>query len=223
MKRPRPALVVLALSLTALIATPFVVAGTSDAQSEEVQAVGSRPLPAPTPTRFIPGEPEFTFTVVTKEVKEQGAAPVSVQIPQGDVSASIIATGVDESGQAEVPENVSQVGWYRFGNAPADAQGAVVLVGHRDGRIEGAGVFYDIGSLTVDDVITVTDAEGEVWEYAVVSREAIKRDVLPTDELFTRVGDPHLVLISCGGVYDRSRGGYQDNIVVTARPIGGKK
>jgi len=24
-------------------------------------------------------------------------------------------------------------------------------------------------------------------------------------------------------VYDRSRGGYQDNIVVTARPIGGKK
>lgn len=216
-------MVVLALSLTALIATPLVVAGTSDAQPEEVQAVGSRPLPTPTPTRFTPGAPEFEFTVVTSEVQERGPAPVSVQIPQGDVSAAVIPTGVDEAGQAEVPEDVAQVGWYRFGSAPADAQGSVVLVGHRDGRVEGAGVFYDLGSLDVDDLITVTDAEGEVWEYAVVSREAIKRDVLPTDELFVRTGDPHLVLISCGGVYDRSRGGYQDNIVVTARPIAGEK
>jgi sortase (surface protein transpeptidase) len=223
MKRPRPALVVLALSLTALIATPLVVAGTSDSQVTQVETVGSRSLPTPTPTRFTPGAPEFKFSVVTNEVKERGAAPVAVQIARGDVSATIIETGVDDIGQAEVPEDVAQVGWYRFGNTPADAQGSVVLVGHRDGRVEGAGVFYDLGSLTVDDVIAVTDADGKVWEYAVVSREAIKRDALPTDELFVRTGDPQLVLISCGGVYDRGSGGYRDNIVVTARPIVGKQ
>ena len=38
--------------------------------------------------------------------------------------------------------------------------------------------------------------------------------------VFSAAGDRRLVLITCGGPYDASRGGYQDNVVVVARPVG---
>ena len=42
---------------------------------------------------------------------------------------------------------------------------------------------------------------------------------LPLDEVFQRSGPPRLVLITCGGPFDRTTGSYQENIVVTAVPV----
>jgi LPXTG-site transpeptidase (sortase) family protein len=220
MKRPRPAIVVLVLSITALIGVPIVAAGTSGSAEPEVVSVGARPAPTPTtPERFVPGEPEFEFQRVMPEMAESAPTPVSVAIPRIRVTADVIPSGVAADGQAEVPEDINHVGWYRFGRAPGDEQGAVVLVGHRDGRVGGPGIFYNVGALDVGDKIVVTDEAGQSWQYEVTSREAIERTALPVDELFRKHGDQMLVLISCGGVYDRSLGGYRDNIVVTAQPV----
>lgn len=220
MKRPRPAIVVLIMSLAVLISIPIVVAGTSGSSATDVAAVGERPRSAlPTPERFVPGEPEFEFQRVVAEDKVQPVPPQQLRIASLGLTAEVVPSGVSPDGQAEVPEDVMTVGWYRFGQAPNVDAGATVLVAHRDGRVGGAGAFYGIGSLKVNDRITLLDEDGTEWSYRVQSREAIDRSVLPTDELFTRDGDPLLVLISCGGVYDRAAGGYQDNIVVTAIPI----
>ncbi len=220
MKRPRPAIVVLMMSVAVLIAVPIVVAGTSGSSATDVAAVGERPRPVATePQRYVPGEPEFDFQRVASAEIRPASVPVEVRIPGINLTTNIVPSGVSPDGEAEVPEDVMTVGWYRFGRAPSDTEGSTVLVAHRDGRVEGAGAFYNLGSLNVGDRITVVDEDGVEWPYKVQSREAIDRSVLPTNELFTREGDPMLVLISCGGVYDRSAGGYQDNIVVTALPI----
>jgi sortase (surface protein transpeptidase) len=220
MKRPRPAIVVLMMSIAVLIAVPIVVAGTSGSSATDVAAVGERPRPvAAEPQRYVPGAPQFEFERVVSGEAKASVAPVEIRIPGLNLTTNIVPSGVSADGEAEVPEDVMTVGWYRFGRAPSDTEGSTVLVAHRDGRVEGAGAFYNLGSLNVGDRITVVDADGTKWPYEVQSREAIDRSVLPTNELFTREGDPMLVLISCGGVYDRSAGGYQDNIVVTALPI----
>jgi len=222
MRRPRPAIAVLLLSVGALVATPLVVAGTSP--STDVETVGERPIVqvAPTPTRYVPGEPQFVFERVNTDKGEPAAPPVGLRIPRLGVNAIITPSGVAQDGQAEVPDDVMKVGWYRFGQRPGDAQGATVLIAHRDGRVEGPGVFYHLGTLNVDDRIDVTDESGERHGYRVVSREAIDKALLPVEELFTRVGEPHLVLISCGGDFLPNSGGYQSNVVVIAQPIGGK-
>jgi hypothetical protein len=217
MKRPRPAIIVLSASLAVLLAVPIAVAGTSQSEAD-VTDIGARPLPQP-PPRFEPGPPQFTFQRVATEQREPAPQPTAIAIGRLGLQASVMPSGVTADGQADVPEDVSLVGWYRFGRSPGDGQGSVVLVGHRDGRVGGPGVFYGIGSLDLGDEIAVTDEAGDTWRYVVQSRESIDRADLPVQELFTRTGDPMLVLISCGGIYDRAAGGYRDNIVITAQPV----
>jgi len=217
MKRPRPAVIVLFVSLAMLLVVPIAVAVTSPPEAD-VTDIGERPLPQAT-ARLGPDQLQFTYQHVATEHREPAPQPTAVAIERLGVQASIVPSGVAADGQAAVPEDVGIVGWYRFGPSPGDDQGAVVLIGHRDGRVEGPGVFYGIGSLDLGDEIVVTDEAGEKWRYVVQSRESIDRAALPVQELFTRSGEPMLVLISCGGVYDRAVGGYRDNIVITAQPV----
>jgi LPXTG-site transpeptidase (sortase) family protein len=107
-----------------------------------------------------------------------------------------------------------------LGVPPGASQGSAVLVAHRDGRVQGHGVFYDLGNLDVGNRVVVTAADGTRLLYKVVSRELIAKKRLPYEELFAIDGPPRLTLISCGGYYDRNNGGYQDNVVVTAIPTG---
>jgi hypothetical protein len=41
------------------------------------------------------------------------------------------------------------------------------------------------------------------------------------DRIFARDGAPQLVLITCGGTFDRTIRSYEDNVVVTAEPVKG--
>ena len=122
-------------------------------------------------------------------------------------------------GWVEIPEDVARVGWYKFGAAPGAATGSAVIVGHRDGFDLGAGALYRLSELAPGDVIEVEREDGSSISYAVTSREAIDKDALPSEELFSEKGDQRLTLISCIGYFDRDRGGYLQNIVVTAIPI----
>lgn len=145
--------------------------------------------------------------------------PTFVRIPAIDVATSIVPVGIRRDGAIAIPEDVSLVGWYRLGVPPGADRGSAVLVAHRDGRGQGPGVFYDLGSLEVGDGLTVDTGSGAGLAYRVVARESIRKRRLPYQELFSAEGSPRLTLISCGGYYDPDRGGYQDNIVVTAVPV----
>ena len=178
--------------------------------SEEV-AVGQRPAATSAPSTAAPAR--------TVPAAPEPARPVRVGIPRIDVDTRIVPVGMDASRAVEVPDDISIVGWYApTGVEPGSDRGSAVLVAHRDGDVGGAGVFYDLGRLEPGDRVVVTDADGRRLRYEVVSREYIDRRRLPVDELFGATGPPRLTLISCGGEYVPERGGYQDNVVVTAIP-----
>ena len=130
--------------------------------------------------------------------------------------AKIGPIGVEADGELEVPEDVRSVGWYRYGPAPGEP-GATVIAGHVDSREQGPGAFFRLRRLDVGAQVKVTDHTGDVQRYDVVARRTYDKSVLPTDELFSREGPPQLVLITCGGDFDREAGSYRQNVVVYAQ------
>ncbi len=144
--------------------------------------------------------------------------PVRLRIPAVGIDAAVEAVGVDHNGDMAVPEQVEQIGWYRFGAAPGDAAGSVVMSGHVDSARQGLGAFAKLGDLKSGDPITVSDAAGHQLRYRVVGREAFDKATAPMSALFSRGGAARLTLITCGGNFDASIRSYLDNIVVTAVP-----
>lgn len=228
MNRSRPALVVFWTSIGVIVAT-LIVLGTFQWRANDeiaVESVGSRPAasaspaPSPSPT-FTPAPVETSPSPTPTETPGpvMVAAPIRVSIPALDVDTKIFPVGLDKNEAIEIPEDIRFVGWYDLGVPPGVDRGSAVLVAHRDGRVQGRGVFYSLGTLDVGDRVVVKNSAGDDLAYEVVARESILKQRLPYEELFAVDGPPRLTLISCGGFYDPDNGGYQDNVVVTAVPL----
>lgn len=223
MRRPRPAIIVTALSALVLVSVPISVAvAGSGASPTSVESLGARAESiTTTPPAGLPTTVAETAGIkrLVPTVEVQQPAPVRLMIPKLDVTADVDLVGVHSDGWVEIPEDVARVGWYKFGAAPGAAKGSAVIVGHRDGFDVGAGALYRLSELSPGEIVKVEREDGSVLTYVVTSREAIDKEALPSDQLFSEEGDPRLTLISCIGYFDRDRGGYLQNIVVTATPI----
>jgi len=125
---------------------------------------------------------------------------------------------VDDAGLMEVPEDVRTIGWYRHGAGPGE-DGSAVLSGHVDDRVQGRGAFYELATTSTGDTVEVDTGDGRTLAYRVDSVRNFGKEELPLEEVFQRSGPPRLVLITCGGEFDRATGHYVDNIVVTAVPV----
>ena len=119
-----------------------------------------------------------------------------------------------------IPAEPTSVGWYRYGSAPQDEQGNTVIAGHVATRKAGPGALVRLRDAEPGMRVTVTTDDGTEHEYEITGREAIVKKALPVEEIFARDGRPLLVLITCGGEYDRELRSHLDNIVVTAVPVG---
>jgi Sortase domain len=177
-------------------------------------APGSDPRESQTGPRSVP---RVDATVI--EPLESPDPPRSLGIPSVGVRMPVVATGVREDGQMELPEDPAEVGWYRFGASPGDQRGSVVLGGHVDSVRYGVGPLARLASVKAGDQILVTGADGERLRYRVTALERISKAALPTERLFDPDSPHRLVVITCGGRYLPDAGGYEDNIVVVARPL----
>lgn len=130
----------------------------------------------------------------------------------------LTATTVD--GLLQVPAKAQNVGWWDGGAEAGDPYGSVVLAGHVDTKTEGLGYFARLRDVRPGEVV-VLRGSGHTASYRVVSVAAVRKDALATTSgAFSQTVDHRLVLITCTGAYDASRGGYQDNLVVIAEPTG---
>jgi hypothetical protein len=146
------------------------------------------------------------------------ADPSAIRIDRIGVDHRIVPVGLEDDGTMEIPEDVQEIGWYDPGVRPGEP-GSAVLAGHVDSRAQGRGAFFALGSLDVDDEIVLTDAEGAEQRWRVTARTRYPKYELPVDELFVWGGaEGRLVLITCGGDFDRASRHYSDNVVVLASP-----
>ncbi len=152
----------------------------------------------------------------------EGPAPVGLRIEALQIDAPVGAYGVDRNGQMDVPNNITDVGWYRHGSSPGEP-GSAVLAAHVDLRGPGRGLFWDLDTLEPGAVVTVTYDDGSELSFEVVARTTYLKDELPVDAIFSEEGPSVLTLITCGGGFSRSEGSYDSNVVVYAVPIEGSE
>jgi LPXTG-site transpeptidase (sortase) family protein len=144
--------------------------------------------------------------------------PEQVVLPGGASASVLPATTV--AGQLQVPSMAQRVGWWDGGAEAGDPFGSVVLAGHVDTKTEGLGFFARLLDVRRGEVV-VLNGSGHTASYSVVSVVSVRKDALATKSgAFDQAADHRLVLITCTGAYNASQGGYEDNLVVTAIPMG---
>lgn len=135
------------------------------------KAVGGLVLPAvlvgltgygPTPVTAPPG-----LAPTTASDQPSRSPPLRIRLPSLSVDAPVTASGVDERGEMQVPDNIREIGWYRFSPLPGSAAGSSVVAGHVDDRVQGRGAFYDLAALAVGDPVVVTTTAGVDLDYRV--------------------------------------------------------
>jgi LPXTG-site transpeptidase (sortase) family protein len=146
-------------------------------------------------------------------------AAARVIVPSLSIDMPIDPLGVDANNLMELPVSPFAAAWYRFGPAPASEQGATVIAAHVDSLSEGVGPFSQLRRAEVGALVTVIDAAGVAHDYRVVSVERIAKAEVPLDRVFTKQGDPVVVLVTCGGEWNRQAESYRDNYIVTAEKV----
>jgi LPXTG-site transpeptidase (sortase) family protein len=164
----------------------------------------------------LSGSPTRVATQPRADRGEPGP-PRMLAIPRLDLKMPITAVTVDDTGAMAVPTRPSEIGWYAYGPRPGSASGSAVLGGHVDSREYGVGPLVALKQLRRGDDIVITTNRGTERFRVSTIRLIGKRD-LDLRDVFTREGKPLLRILTCGGTYRRS-GGYQANVVVTARPV----
>jgi hypothetical protein len=165
-----------------------------------VSATASATASVPTPLgdTTLPGEP-VRLTIPTQGVQ---AAVVPVEAPGGVL---------------DVPDNIHQAGWWTGSALAGATAGTTVLDGHVDSVTAGPGALFGLQELREGDPLQLDTATRQI-RYAVTGRRIINKSGPLPAEFFSAAGGPRLVLISCGGPFDRATGSYRDNIVIIAVP-----
>lgn len=146
-----------------------------------------------------------------------GTPPVELVFPARGVRAPVVAVRTGPEGALVVPEPPSTVGWWAPSALPGGAAGTTVLAGHVDSRIGGLGALAVLRDVGEGEEIVVHGADGRALGYRVTGRRQHAKAELPP-EVFAVGGPPRLVLITCGGAFDRRTRHYSDNVVVVADP-----
>lgn len=140
------------------------------------------------------------------------AAPRALRIPAIDVRTPLVSLGFNRDGTVEVPTDPARAGWFQPGVRPG-GHGSAVLLGHVD-SVDGSAVFFRLGSLQVGDVIAVLLQDRSTVRFGVTSVTVHPNAEFPAEMVYKDHGPRRLTLVTCGGDYDASRGGYQANVVV---------
>jgi LPXTG-site transpeptidase (sortase) family protein len=206
--------------LAATVLLAVLIGACASGDGTDAQATGT--LPETTSTTEAPFVPERS--PLADQVRPAGsaaAAPDAVAgpLPSGlrfdaiGADAPIVEVGVAADGQMEIP-GASEVGWYRFGPTPG-ATGSAVLAAHVAWNGED-GVFRRLTAAAPGDRFTVTYDDGSAREFEVAAVRQYPKDQLPVDELFAADGPDQVVLVTCGGSFNRQISSYDDNIVAYA-------
>jgi len=218
------AVVLLTYALLALARMP----GSFRASPSPVRVLGG-PAPAPTSLGHAaadtgPAAAPDTGPAATPPTAQpdggskQDLHPTRVRIPLLAVDRRPVPLRVLGDGSLAAPRRYRDVGWWKDGPLPG-ARGNAVVVGHVDSET-GPAVFYGLSSLRRGDQIMVTRRDSVTVRFAVRSVERFPLEHFPANRVYRRGGPPGLVLLTCGGKYDRSVSRYQDNVVVFATPAG---
>jgi LPXTG-site transpeptidase (sortase) family protein len=174
---------------------------------------------SPSPTPIVTTAPATPTPVPSPPL---GDNPYTMVIDKIGVDAPVEAFGLDANQVPEVPTGPGQgpghiVAWYNFSAKPGTGSNAV-FAGHVTWN--GAGVFYNLTSLTTGDSIKLQGQDGTLLTYKVSDAY----DVDPNDpnsiQVMARTSTDTLTIITCDGTTTHIGGQfgveYSNRLVIRA-------
>ena len=146
-------------------------------------------------------------TNITKEL------PKRLEIPKLGVNANVQYVGLNSDGEMGVPSNSSDVAWFNLGTKPGEV-GSAVIAGHLDDKNGRPAVFWNIHKLKVGDDVYIIDGNGDKKHFRVISLEKYKTGAAPIKKIFGSNDGIYLNLITCGGMWDKTKNNYTERLVV---------
>ncbi len=142
--------------------------------------------------------------------------PKRISIKSIAVDAPFTPLSVGPSGQLDAPpaNDANLAGWFKDGATPGE-RGTSVVAGHVDTKT-GPAVFLLLSTLKAGHTVDITRQDGSVATFKVDSVETFSKADFPSERVYADNGTAQLRLITCGGVYDKKKKDYEDNVVVFA-------
>lgn len=140
--------------------------------------------------------------------------PKWVKVPEIQVDSDLTYTNLNPDGTLETPSvhQPKQASWYSGSPRPGDVGPAIVL-GHVDGDRQ-QGVFYRLRELKVGSQITIEREDRSTVSFTVYKVIHADKDHFPTNLVYDNTAGSEIRLITCGGVFNRTKHSYEDNIIV---------
>ncbi|MBA4247169.1 MAG: hypothetical protein C0444_02595 [Microbacterium sp.] len=163
------------------------------------------------------------FVSSTQLLTTMKSPPTQLVVSNLGIDMRVDTQGLEPNGDMSLPVSPFRAGWYEYAAAPNSPSGATVLAAHVDSLAEGRGPFAELRNIAVGTEAVIVDASGVRHTYIVTAVERIEKGAVPWGSYFSLIGEPRLVLITCGGEYDPGFGGgvgrYEDNYIVTAEKV----
>lgn len=202
-----------------------VAAAVLTAVSAVVVALGMQSSASLAESSGTPAPPGFTSEVPARIIEREApnarpeaVRPEALRIPAISVDTSLVDLGLNADDTVEVPRAATVAGWYDQGPVPGQI-GSAVILGHVD-SVEGPAVFYRLSELVAGDRVDVRVSDGSVSTFRVDRVATYDNEEFPAQQVYAgSPGRATLNLVTCGGVYDADRGGYQSNVVVSTKRV----
>lgn len=145
--------------------------------------------------------------------------PTSIHLPSG-ATAKVLKESVRKDGTLDIPVDPGEVGWWTGGAEPGEPYGTVVVAGHVDSAAYGLGVMAEMLHIKPGQKVTLS-LGGHQATYQVTGVTQVPKAVLAKGtDLFDQDVAGRLVLITCGGPFNRATHHYRDNVIAVATPVG---
>jgi len=145
--------------------------------------------------------------------------PVRLVIPSLDIDADVQYVGITAHGTMSVPNNFTDVGWYKYGPVPGSS-GSAVMAGHVDNALALPGVFKHLQDIQKGADVYVIEKNGEQLHFVVDEIDTYEADNAPSGRIFQNVGPPSLNLVTCEGTWVQSEHQYDHRLVVYTHLVG---
>lgn len=140
--------------------------------------------------------------------------PERLTIPKIMVDAAIEQVGLS-GGEVGVPSGPTNAAWFNLSPRPGD-KGVSVIDGHYGWKDGIPAVFDSLSKLQKGDKVFVQDEKGDTVTFVVRGARTYRTDEDSSSVFYSSDGKAHLVLITCGGVWEKALKSYSERIVVLA-------
>lgn len=148
-----------------------------------------------------------------KNTKVVISLPLKLIIPAINVSANIESVGINSQGEMDTPKDTTNVGWFNLGPLPG-ATGSAVMAGHFNDKNNNLAIFANLDKLKIGDTIIVENNNSEKNIFTVFKVKVYDSIIAP--DVFDKSDGVYLNLVTCDGVWNKSKQSYSQRLVVFA-------